>query len=767
MHRHGCTRTKGQWIIGIALTAAVILSAGLGEAKAQGDDVEVKIQARPLTGQEIRDLGLPTSTQIGSGLLNVGVGQPVYLEALVSKGAEVIGTTWSIDGVRDQRNRPLTSAATLMPSPLDASVPPYDGGDAADYDVAGRRVLVPDLEAAFDISVEVQLAGGSESAESTVVGAFFQSPWWNNGVCTLCHGNKFEGTNTWLQTHHAYTFEKAITGESTDHFQAFCISCHTVGYDTTPGAVNGGFDDVAMDINWEFPATPSPTNWTDMDPALQAKSNVQCENCHGPAGEHMYSLGETDRIGITLSAGNCGQCHDRLGHHVKNSEWATAAHSQGYVFRDSGSCAQCHSSIGFIDYHDPDYAVYTNGLGEVVDPKPRGTGNEGLGCVTCHDPHEPGNSGHQVRSMDGAPLGNDTVLRTGGRGILCMNCHQSRRDATSYVDDFDWGDPNDLNTFRGPHHGPQADMLAGENAYEFGLDLPSTRAHLGAVADSCVTCHMQDLDGTEFEEYLGLAGGHTWAMTAVPTDGGEEVNVTLSCQECHGGIEDFNIGGEDWDRNGMVEGTQHEIENLLHIVESLLPAGSPDPGWSTEQLGAYYNAHFVTEDGSLGVHNPKYAAALLQASWDALTGGIDVDQDGLLDSWEIEQFGDLTSQSGDDDYDDDGLVNSMEYSLGTKPKEADSDGDGYSDRVEVEGYSDPLDPGSVPDPDMVTIEPAVELGYLSTNVGSLLQFQSIDALTGFGGWVNTGSVQTNMGDWVFQLEATREATNRFYRVVEE
>lgn len=44
----------------------------------------------------------------------------------------------------------------------------------------------------------------------------------------------------------------------------------------------------------------------------------------------------------------------------------------------------------------------------------------------------------------------------------------------------------------------------------------------------------------------------------------------------------------------------------------------------------------------------------------------DSDQDGLPDDWELEHFGDLT-QSGNDDFDDDGYTNLQEYQNGTNP----------------------------------------------------------------------------------------------------
>jgi hypothetical protein len=276
-----------------------------------------------------------------------------------------------------------------------------------------------------------------------------------------------------------------------------------------------------------------------------------------------------------------------------------------------------------------------------------------------------------------------------------------------------------------------------------------------------------------------MAGGHTWKMTydnGTPETDLDDVHLVENCKECHGEIEDFNFGGEDWDRDGMVEGTQHEIEDLLHMAEALLPPdvdvsealpGSIASTWSTEQLGAYYNIHFVHEDGSHGVHNPKYAAALLQTAIDALTGGIDVDNDGLLDWWEMQEFGDLTSQMGGDDADNDGVLNSVEMQVGTNPNMEDSDGDGFLDMVELEAGTDPLDINDTPIANnVVQMLPAMELGYVPEAMGVTQMWQSVDMLGTGAGWTDVGMPFVSGPGMAYQLISLRDSTQKVYRVVE-
>jgi len=64
----------------------------------------------------------------------------------------------------------------------------------------------------------------------------------------------------------------------------------------------------------------------------------------------------------------------------------------------------------------------------------------------------------------------------------------------------------------------------------------------------------------------------------------------------------------------------------------------------------------------------------------------DSDGDGLLDSWEMEHFGNL-SQGPHDDFDGDGISNWGEYLAGTDPTSPDTDGDGLTDYEEIWIYN--------------------------------------------------------------------------------
>src|ERR1039458_4937565 len=156
----------------------------------------------------------------------------------------------------------------------------------------------------------------------------------------------FPYTTLFRSTAHSMIFSNGINGYL-GSYSASCLACHTVGYDTTATATNGGFDDVMKATGWVFPTVLSPTNWAAMPPSLRNLGNIQCENCHGPGSQHAYGLGDTNLITKTVKSGDCNQCHDAPTHHVKGTEWYVSRHALT-TGPGSANCLPCHSANGFI-----------------------------------------------------------------------------------------------------------------------------------------------------------------------------------------------------------------------------------------------------------------------------------------------------------------------------------------------------------------------------------------------------------------------------------
>lgn len=733
-----------------SLCMALLLGGAAAPAFAQSS----KIVSRPLTPYEISTNGLPATTQTAGGFHNTGLGMPLYLEVQVPTNVTVTAVDWQLP------TRPGTSAAALGPSPLGPEIPVYNPGDRTVNKAVSRRVLVPDVLGQYQVTAAVTTSTGVTNLTFAVTGAEFAKvgepglEFNDPPQCALCHSST---TLEWQGTAHATAMTRKIDGVGVSSFGEYCYKCHNLGYDKTPGAVNGGFDDVMASTGWTPPATPQPGNWAAMPEALKNVSNVQCENCHGAGSQHSRSGGNPAFITMSTSSGDCGQCHESPPYHTKNVQWNQSRHAVATRYptgESRAACVGCHSGVGFIDRVD--------GLPEGQ----RRTEYEAIVCASCHDPHNATNPS-QLRKLDNITLANGAVITDGGNGRICMNCHMSRRNGATYPDNTT-GSAN-----FGPHYGTETDMLAGKNAYEYGRYIPSS-AHQTAVKDSCVTCHMQTpITG---DPAKNKAGEHTFKARwdgGTPSDGGDDVSLLAACQQCHGDIDTFDFVRQDYDMDGALEGVQTEVKGLLDRLGRLLPPyDSPTvtvtSAYTVQQRRAAFNYKFVKDDGSYGVHNVAYAVNLLKASIADLTGdfGIvdDIDNDGLLDTWETQYFGGTKAQNAEGDADRDGLDNAFELKLGSNPNALDSDNDGFSDFAEMHSGTNPLDVNSNPTVGVSTIFTAAEMLYF-TEQGKTYQLQKITDL-GTGTWTNVGAAVAGNGGMLQHFISTRDTERGFYRVIE-
>jgi hypothetical protein len=304
---------------------------------------------------------------------------------------------------------------------------------------------------------------------------------------------------------------------------------------------------------------------------------------------------------------SCFTCHSDSNTAVLAAEeqWERSVHSTGaHITENSSGCSRCHTNEGFV-------SLVQTGTEIAVDNP------TAIGCFTCHAPHTNGNL--TLRTTAPFVLLDSTSSSTYAKGTsnLCATCHHSRRNANTYV-----YDGVKMSSHFGPHHSVQADMLVGTNAYEYTGFTYESSYHSHGVTEGCVTCHMETSVGYTL-------GGHSWNMEWE----GEENVESCNSVACHDGeITDFNpMADEDYDDDGNIEGVQDEIDGLVAQLKDKLTAANlldseGDPVArvvaTADSAGAVYNYEFVLGEGSMGIHNTKYAVGLLQSSLDLFNASL-------------------------------------------------------------------------------------------------------------------------------------------------
>lgn len=514
---------------------------------------------------------LGIKTRIATGLENVGVETKVYLIATF-EDSMISDLSWSLE----------------VPGGSETSLSEATTADSA----SEITTFVPDVEGTYTAIVSEGMY-----ADTVVMNAGKFLGVENN--CKNCHSGIIDDQYTpWSGTGHATFLDNGLDGLNGSYYNASCIYCHTVGFDTL--ATNDGFDDFDFmfpDVKEEGMADSMYATY----PEAMNRANIQCESCHGPGSGHNGQTADSKMV-VDIRIDACAACHDDDHYHIYPTQWKVSKHANPDAEYTRSSCAPCHNGKGFIQFVEGGKV----GLEENVDA------NYDIACATCHDPHDATNV-NQLRTLQ-STLGNGEEVTQGGKGTLCMNCHKSRRNGPEYVDEY----LDNLSSHYGPHHGPQADVLHATNYAWADVEMPSS-PHLQDTEDACVTCHMYE--GSESGHEV-TAGMHSFAM--VDQEGNDNVE---SCEPCHGNIGEsftdkkYYINGDaDHDGNGVAEGLQLEVYGLLDTLALILqPYGEADVVVNDSSItyieaAAAYNYMIIEEDRSLGIHNPKFAVALLQTS---------------------------------------------------------------------------------------------------------------------------------------------------------
>ena len=168
-----------------------------------------------------------------------------------------------------------------------------------------------------------------------------------------------------------------------------------------------------------------------------------------------------------------------------------------------------------------------------------------------------------------------------------------------------------------------------------------------------------------------------------------------------------------WPLDGGNRAEIFRSENLMdsndwEVVVNAIPAtGGVSLVWSDPNSTNRTTAFYVVSDATIDADHDGFSDARERLITHTPTNQfnfVDSDNDGLHDWYEISFFGDL-SESGTNDFDGDGLVNTQEWVLTSTsveiicdPMNVDTDGDGTDDGVEYNQGSDPSDPGDEGNP---------------------------------------------------------------------
>ena len=389
----------------------------------------------------------------------------------------------------------------------------------------------------------------------------------------------------------------------------------------------------------------------------------------------------------------CTECHNPAKVELAATQFEFSKHSYGEAaFEESGNvgCTPCHASEAFLyvckNNIPSTFTLNTTTNKYVNDYNTIATESIGeISCVTCHsslhttygkEDLSPLTTVAPVKMTMWAGAKEINLTADGGRGNLCVKCHQPRPFTASngngnvldYVAIaanptavfYDAAQANTLNLLKPgyrthTHYGTAGAVFAGKGGVEFAGVAYTNSAHT-AVA-SCQDCHMAT--------QTGRAGGHTFMtagnfsgcnQTGCHTDASStstsiwvaprtEVKKELDDLAAKLKINGIDILNRNPDAttNMWAANSTNKYDGYLNIYDPINnpngqtnnPGGmfqspSPSSSWTAAQkaynltlplitltnaqMGAIINFQLCLRDYSLGIHNYKYTTALLQNS---------------------------------------------------------------------------------------------------------------------------------------------------------
>ncbi len=372
-----------------------------------------------------------------------------------------------------------------------------------------------------------------------------------------------------------------------------CAYCHTTGYD------------------------PDRGRWKEI--------GVQCEDCHGPASEHVdlaKSAGRNpsdDELTAIRSAiyrssdpQVCGQCHsqgqsaDGHPYPVGYTPGATLTDFFTLVANDSGDhwWLTDHARQPNMQYNEWLTSKHATSLNDLQQ-----SSHAADTCLTCHSQDARQNASliAQVESGDRDGAAPDALTVTTAQwGVTCTTCHYEHADTDQPFHLVEEANALCTSCHTNPEgsthiHHPVTEMFQGVSLVD-GIDGVPGVHFSQENGPSCTTCHMQQLP----VDAASSRASHSFK----PILPGESSVVSSACAGCHDTLTTTDL-------ELLVKNTQDAVRARLAAAQARLEtvtepeAGSADAARYQQAVDAI---NFVQNDGSFGIHNYDYADALLSAA---------------------------------------------------------------------------------------------------------------------------------------------------------
>lgn len=319
-----------------------------------------------------------------------------------------------------------------------------------------------------------------------------------------------------------------------------------------------------------------------------ASGTAECAACH-----NIETSEEVHSSYLFSAHYNENMDHEQDGQPVPLSQYA----NRGFPGGTSSACTACHTSDGYSDWAEKGAPL--------VGSAPVYPGTQTITCTTCHSKHTTfdfENDGFDFALRRVAPVeliaDASYTIDYGADDVsshTCATCHQPR---STFEGSIQEDGTVQVGSRFGPHYGAQSTLLEGiqgaEIAGSLPYDEPASAAH--RRGSSCASCHMGE-----------STGNNDGLHTKKPTE--------ATCVQCHSS----GIPSGDF-----LEADIQMLEDLL-VAEGLLKVnddGSVSPNSGNYELipaSALWNYRMIYYDHSKGLHNPKYARALVKNSIEALS----------------------------------------------------------------------------------------------------------------------------------------------------